>query len=99
MGGVHLEQILGCPEEHMTFHLWYLRENGWVQRLDNGMLAITASGVDRVMELGGPMAWSAAAEAGGKSRSTRSPIQIRINLLDTEEQGGHPAAQLGGLLW
>jgi hypothetical protein len=55
MGVVHLEQILGCPEEHMTFHLWYLRENGWVQRLDNGMLAITASGVDRVMELGGPM--------------------------------------------
>ena len=39
----------------MTFHLWYLRENGWIQRLENGMLAITVSGVDRVAESGGPI--------------------------------------------
>ena len=55
MGMVHLEQLLGCPEEHMTFHLWYLKENGWIQRLENGMLAITVSGVDRVAESGGPI--------------------------------------------
>lgn len=54
IGIVELERILGCPEEHMKFHIWYLRENGWVQRLENGMLAITFSGVDRVMDLGGP---------------------------------------------
>jgi hypothetical protein len=30
--------------------MWYLREKGWVQRLENGMFAITAAGVDRVME-------------------------------------------------
>ena len=55
MGIIQLERLLGCPEEHMKFHLWYLRENGWVQRLENGMLAITASGADRVMDLGGPV--------------------------------------------
>jgi hypothetical protein len=54
VGIIDLERLLGCPEEHMNFHLWYLRENGWIQRLENGTLAITASGVDRVMELGGP---------------------------------------------
>jgi hypothetical protein len=51
---VDLERLLGCPEEHMKFHIWYLKENGWLQRLDNGTLAITASGVDRVLDLGGP---------------------------------------------
>jgi curved DNA-binding protein CbpA len=50
VGTVELERLLDCPEEHMKFHIWYLRENGWVERLDTGMLAITASGVDRAME-------------------------------------------------
>jgi len=54
VGIVDLERLLGCPEEHMKFHLWYLRENGWIQRLENGTIAVTASGVDRVLELGGP---------------------------------------------
>lgn len=54
LGILDLERLLGCPEAHMKFHLWYLRENGWIQRLENGMLAITAAGVDRVLELGGP---------------------------------------------
>jgi hypothetical protein len=30
--------------------VWYLKENGWVQRLENGMLAITATGVDRALD-------------------------------------------------
>lgn len=54
VGGIELERLLGCPEAHMKFHVWYLKENGWVQRTDEGMLAITAAGVDRVLELGGP---------------------------------------------
>jgi curved DNA-binding protein CbpA len=55
MGDVHLEQLLGCPEAHLRFHLWYMKENGWIQRLDTGALAITAGGVDRVAEQGGPL--------------------------------------------
>jgi hypothetical protein len=54
VGMYDLEHFLCCPEEHMKFHIWYLKENGWIQRIDNGMLAITASGVDWVLEHGGP---------------------------------------------
>ena len=38
----------------MKFHIWYLKENGWVERLDTGQYAITAGGVDKVMEEGVP---------------------------------------------
>lgn len=54
LGIVHIEQILGVPEQHLKFHVWYLRENGWVTRLENGLLAITAAGVDHVLDIGGP---------------------------------------------
>ena len=54
IGVLELERLLGCPEQHMTFHLWYLKENGWIERLENGTIAITANGVDRVLETGGP---------------------------------------------
>jgi hypothetical protein len=49
-----LERLLGCPEDHIKFHIWYLKENGWLHRLENGMLAITASGVDRALDDAGP---------------------------------------------
>jgi hypothetical protein len=52
IGMLELERLLGCPEQHMKFHLWYLKENGWLERLENGTIAITASGVDRVLDLG-----------------------------------------------
>jgi curved DNA-binding protein CbpA len=55
IGVLELERLLGCPEHHMKFHLWYLKENGWLERLENGTIAITASGVDRVLDLGGPL--------------------------------------------
>jgi curved DNA-binding protein CbpA len=54
LGVVDLERLLSCPEQHMKFQMWYLKENGWVARQENGTWAITASGVDRVLELGGP---------------------------------------------
>lgn len=55
VGDAQLEHLLGCPEEHLKFHLWYLKENGWIQRVENGTLAITAAGVDHVLEFGGPI--------------------------------------------
>lgn len=54
VGEIDLERALDCPEEHMRFHIWYLKENGWVRRTENGLLAITAVGVDMVLEMGGP---------------------------------------------
>ncbi len=55
LGILDLERLLGCPSAHMKFHLWYLKERGFIQRLENGMLAITVSGVDHVVEAGGPL--------------------------------------------
>jgi hypothetical protein len=41
-----LEDMLGCPREHLEFSLWYLRENGLITRSDNARYSITAKGVD-----------------------------------------------------
>jgi hypothetical protein len=41
-----LEDLLGCPREHLEFSIWYLKENALVARGDNGRLTITAKGVD-----------------------------------------------------
>ena len=50
MGIVQMEHMLGCPADHLEFHVWYLREKHWVERMENGLLAITAEGIDRVIE-------------------------------------------------
>ena len=47
IGDLELERLLGCPAEHLEFHLWYLKEKGWIGRTENGMLAITVEGLDR----------------------------------------------------
>jgi hypothetical protein len=54
IGVIELERILSVPPELLEFHMWYLRENGWVERLTSGHFAITATGVDKLFELGGP---------------------------------------------
>jgi len=46
--GLHdMEELLGCPREHLEFPLWYLKESGCVTRTDNGRYTITVKGVDR----------------------------------------------------
>ena len=50
LGTLHLEGDLGCSEGELEFHLWCLKEKGWVQRTDSGGFAITADGVDKVTE-------------------------------------------------
>lgn len=54
MGAMQLERILSCSEALMNFHVWYLRESGLIQRLENGHFAITAAGLNRIFEIGGP---------------------------------------------
>jgi curved DNA-binding protein len=54
VGSVELERLLECPEPVVRFHLWYLRENNWITRLETGFIAISAIGVDKLFELGGP---------------------------------------------
>ena len=55
MGQLELERLMDIPFDHLAFHLWYLREKGWIQRLDNGQLAITADGVDKAERYRSPL--------------------------------------------
>jgi len=45
-----IEQLIGLPEKLLAFHVWYMKEKGWIQRTDTGAYAITAAGVDAVEE-------------------------------------------------
>jgi curved DNA-binding protein CbpA len=44
----HLEKLLGWPEKILEFHIWYLKEKGWIERTDTGGFAITVKGVDKI---------------------------------------------------
>ncbi len=50
VGIIDLEELLGLPEKETEFHTWYLKEKGWIQRLETGEIAITANGVDEIIE-------------------------------------------------
>jgi len=50
VGIIQMERLLGCPSQHLEFPLWYLRQKTWIERLENGLLAITVAGVDKVIE-------------------------------------------------
>jgi curved DNA-binding protein len=50
VGIFQMEKLLGVPEKYLEFHIWYLREKGWIQRVENGGFAITVSGVDTVIQ-------------------------------------------------
>lgn len=47
MDAREFEQLLGVPREHLEFSLWYLREQGYIARTDNGKFSITVKGVDQ----------------------------------------------------
>ena len=32
MANFELERLSGCPPEHLEFHIWYLKEKGWIRR-------------------------------------------------------------------
>ena len=41
---------MGCPAEHLEFHIWYLLEKQLIERQSTGQLAITAAGVDHMVK-------------------------------------------------
>jgi curved DNA-binding protein CbpA len=47
---VELEQLLGCPREHLEMSLWYLSGTGQVQRGDSGRYALTVKGFEALEE-------------------------------------------------
>jgi curved DNA-binding protein CbpA len=48
IGNHELERLLDCTPEQLEFQIWYMKEKGWLVKTENGMLAITVAGVDRV---------------------------------------------------
>lgn len=50
-GPIELERLTGCPHEMLDFHLWYLKEKGWIMRMETGLVAITADGVDQALQV------------------------------------------------
>jgi hypothetical protein len=46
VGDLELERLLGCSAEQLEFHIWYLKQKGWIGRTEYGLLAITVEGVD-----------------------------------------------------
>jgi curved DNA-binding protein CbpA len=82
IGSVTLERMLGCPEEHLQFPLWYLKNRGHIQVEENGQYGITVEGVDKLSKdearmpterlLASPAV--AGATVNGEFRSVRSRI-------------------------
>lgn len=51
VGHFSLQELIGCTDEHFEFHIWYLREKGFIVSTDQGALAITIAGVDHVISM------------------------------------------------
>jgi curved DNA-binding protein CbpA len=50
MGGIELERYLELSEGQIDFHLWYMKEKGWIGKIESGKYAITVEGVDWISE-------------------------------------------------
>jgi curved DNA-binding protein len=46
-----VQDALNCSDEIYVFHLWYLREKGFILTTEQGTLAITIEGVDHVIAM------------------------------------------------
>ena len=48
LGELEVARLMRIPIHLIEFHIWYLKEKGWIERLENGQFALTALGVDEV---------------------------------------------------
>ena len=51
LGNYHIQETVGCSDEHFEFHLWYLKSKGYIEMTEQGTMAITIDGVDHVISL------------------------------------------------
>lgn len=51
VGRYFVREMLNCSEELFDFHLWYLKEKGFIIITEQGTIAITIEGVDRVISM------------------------------------------------
>jgi curved DNA-binding protein len=85
VGVFQLEKLLDVPEKHLEFHIWYLKEKGWIQRVENGGWAITVSGVDTVIENELPLK---------KDRLLPAAVEFSSRPDDRKDLSYHPADPL-----
>lgn len=50
LGVVTLEKMLGSPQQHLEFPLWYLKKRGFIEIADNGQFGITVDGIDKLLK-------------------------------------------------
>ena len=48
LGAIQIERLLGVPEQHLAFPMWYLKQHGWIEILDSGQYGITVQGIDKL---------------------------------------------------
>jgi hypothetical protein len=48
LGVVTLETMLGAPQQHLEFPMWYLKKRGYIEVVDNGQFGITVDGIDKL---------------------------------------------------
>lgn len=46
-----VHELLKCSDEIFEFHIWYLKEKGYILTTEQGTLAITIDGVDHVISM------------------------------------------------
>jgi hypothetical protein len=92
LGEMEATRLMRIPIELVEFHIWYLREKGWIERLDNGMLAITAAGVDEVekdrLQLSSDRLLPASSAGGGADVAKELRGQVRSFPVEAREQQG-----------
>jgi curved DNA-binding protein len=51
VGHYAIQEMLNCSNQHLEFHLWYLRAKGFIEPTEEGTLAISIEGVDHVISV------------------------------------------------
>ena len=52
VGLYEIGRLIDLPDKEAAFHIWYLKEKGWIKRVETGEFAITVEGVDEVIKDG-----------------------------------------------
>jgi len=92
LGEMEAARLMRIPIELVEFHIWYQKEKGWIERLDNGLLAITALGVDEVekdhLQLAPDRLLTARRSDGGTDEEKELRGPVRSFPVDARERRG-----------
>ena len=69
-----LEELTGRAREHLQFTIWYLTQKKYVTRADNGVVTITADGVEYLEKISEGGARQRRLNAGSDATSERTTV-------------------------